>query len=680
MKSFPRLTVVVAMLLLLGLTFPFTFHHPPFPPAKANPSILKVPAGFATIQAAINAAAPGDTILVSPGTYRENPVITKSIRLVGTSLNNTIIDASGSGPGLNITAARGVYVSGFSIQNTGTFDDGILVSSSAEVTIQENRVQASTLTNGAYIVNSNSSVVRSNIFTGNGYGVSVVGGFGNLIQGNNATGNPRGADIYIARSSGNKVADNILRVSSTGLILWNGAVGNIIARNLIANDTSEGICIVNSPGNLFTENRIEFNRATVNTAGVSIQNSTLNRFYHNNILNNSIQVFGITAADISSNTWDNATSSPLKFDPRILIVDANSNGAWDFNETVVYDTDNDRIYGPGDIRIASMNGITTAPGTPLAGDPRIRFVDVSSSNAWKHGDPVAYDTNDNNNFDHGEPAITGVGGNYWSDYRGLDNGSHGFTGDGIGDSLIPTPCPNIGRPCSFGGPPGVDWYPLMIPWRPSVLNITISATPLGGVVSLQVLFTGSATGGLAPYNYTWSFGDGSVMMQQNSTHIYSVKGTYIATLTVVDAFSDTGSNQVSITALAALGNLAIQVLDQDMTPIQGANVTMLSTPSGQAALSTLTNNLGAAGFSGLAVGAYIVQASSPGYQTATKNVTVVSGQTTSQGLVLARIAPANSFPTALLAGIVAAVLAGLLVAFLFFKRRRSRLVKDQPKA
>ena len=39
---------------------------------SATPSILKVPADYPTVQGAINAAADGDTVLVSPGTYKEN--------------------------------------------------------------------------------------------------------------------------------------------------------------------------------------------------------------------------------------------------------------------------------------------------------------------------------------------------------------------------------------------------------------------------------------------------------------------------------------------------------------------------------------------------------------------------------------------------------------------------------
>ena len=50
-----------------------------------------VPAEYATIQAAIDAANPGDLILVAPGTYNENIIMNKPVRLQGSGAGGTTI-------------------------------------------------------------------------------------------------------------------------------------------------------------------------------------------------------------------------------------------------------------------------------------------------------------------------------------------------------------------------------------------------------------------------------------------------------------------------------------------------------------------------------------------------------------------------------------------------------------
>ena len=666
----------IGILILLLFLASLANQHPTLPLARANPSTIMVPTDFTKIQLAINAANPGDTILVSSGTYNESLTVTKSLNLIGASANTTIIDALASGPGVNITDARSVYVSGFTVRNTGQFDSGILISGSANITISQNRIEASNVVNGTYIASSNSSTIRDNVITGNSYGITIQGGFGNLVQTNNVTGNSAG-DIGVFGSSGNKIVDNTFRKSQSGLDIWYGSTGNIVARNIVANDTEDGLFLRDSPSNLIIENRIEFNNAYGYTLAVNIQNSTNNRFYHNNLLNNTSQIFAVDLADIASNNWDNATGSPLKTDSLIKFVDNNNNGSWDFNETVVYDKNNDSLFDTGDQVIGEINGTSrgTPPiaGTILAIDSRIKFIDLDNSGVWERGDPVVYDTNGNNMFDPGEAAIAAVGGNYWGDYPGLDNGNHGFAGDGIGDTLIPHPCPNGGSPCALSGlPAGVDWYPLMTLWRPTALNVTALAKPLGGYATLTVSFAGSAEGGVSPYAYRWSFGDGAVSALQNVMHTYVTKGTYIATLTVRDVSSTTGSSEVSITVLAPVGNLVLSVVDLNMRPVPGANVSLVATPPGQRGLSKLTSSAGTATFASLSDGSYVVQASSPGYQTLKKSVTVALGQTTIAQLIMAPVVQSNSFPAVLLGGVAAGVIATVAVLFLFFRRRGKR--------
>lgn len=98
-----------------------------------------------TITAAVNAASPGDTILVAPGIYAEDVVIKQAVSLIGSN-RATIIDASGLANGIFIdgmasapgTGVSNVVVSGFTVRNANF--EGILVANASDVSLTDNLV------------------------------------------------------------------------------------------------------------------------------------------------------------------------------------------------------------------------------------------------------------------------------------------------------------------------------------------------------------------------------------------------------------------------------------------------------------------------------------------------------------------------------------------------------------
>jgi parallel beta-helix repeat protein len=64
-------------------------------PAAAAASTLLVPRQYPTIQAAVNAANPGDTIRIRPGTYSEQVSIAKNLTITGAGARRTTIHAPG---------------------------------------------------------------------------------------------------------------------------------------------------------------------------------------------------------------------------------------------------------------------------------------------------------------------------------------------------------------------------------------------------------------------------------------------------------------------------------------------------------------------------------------------------------------------------------------------------------
>ena len=59
--------------------------------------------------------------------------------------------------------------------------------------------------------------------------------------------------------------------------------------------------------------------------------------------------------------------------------------------------------------------------------------------------------------------------------------------------------------------------------------------PYSGVVDEQIQFEGSAIGGVPPYEYNWSFGNGNFSDEEDPTYGYDAPGEYVVSLTVTDS-------------------------------------------------------------------------------------------------------------------------------------------------
>jgi hypothetical protein len=81
---------------------------------------LTVPTDHTSIQAALDAARPHDTVRVLPGTYHERLRLRSGVRLIGAGARETILDGDGRGQNLiDFTEARDAVVSGFTLRNVG---------------------------------------------------------------------------------------------------------------------------------------------------------------------------------------------------------------------------------------------------------------------------------------------------------------------------------------------------------------------------------------------------------------------------------------------------------------------------------------------------------------------------------------------------------------------------------
>jgi hypothetical protein len=127
MKTFLRCGLVIA---LAGgmVTFLFSMVSTAQGIQSPQSNTIKVPDEYATIQAAINAADVGDTILVAAGVYTENLSIRKEIILSGgwssdftsQAYGDSTINGNYAGRTISITCATSdtlVTIEGFTIQN-----------------------------------------------------------------------------------------------------------------------------------------------------------------------------------------------------------------------------------------------------------------------------------------------------------------------------------------------------------------------------------------------------------------------------------------------------------------------------------------------------------------------------------------------------------------------------------
>ncbi len=85
------------------------------------------------------------------------------------------------------------------------------------------------------------------------------------------------------------------------------------------------------------------------------------------------------------------------------------------------------------------------------------------------------------------------------------------------------------------------------------LNISIKLQALAGSTTssgappLTVDFVGQAQGGVAPYRFEWSFGDGTTSADQNPSHTYNSSGEFTVALTVLDSRNSHSTSSLLVT-------------------------------------------------------------------------------------------------------------------------------------
>jgi parallel beta-helix repeat protein len=254
---------------------------------KATSKTIVVPDDYSTIQDAIGNASEGDTIYVKKGVYVENPVVNKSVSLVGEDRDATVIDVTA---GLKMES-NNVTISGFTIYDGWR---GISLSGN-HCSISGNKITDAT--NGIVLFGYENSIT-GNIFESIGLSSAIQLNFANR----------------------NFIANNYIDSCVEGIQIWQNSNNNTVTENTIINCQDHAIRFQYSNDNI-----IRLNNITNSGCGTSIYGSNRNIISNNNYVNNTFQFsanedyylsFGYNRSvnTINQNYWSDYTGADANGD------------------------------------------------------------------------------------------------------------------------------------------------------------------------------------------------------------------------------------------------------------------------------------------------------------------------------------------------------------------------------
>jgi parallel beta-helix repeat protein len=428
-KMSKRLFSSVMFLLLLASMLVLAFE---ILPVRAEPRTWIVdddaPADFHTIGEALTFAGTGDTIYVRNGTYSEHIIISDkfNLRILGEDKNNTIIDGMGYGPIVTIFEGFNNTFANFTVRNAGWTnwdrDNGIRIR----------------MTRSCKIVDCIVSSCVTGIREMEWYDM----GRGNIISGNTVSDCTQAAiGSYEEDLPDDIVSNNTITNSTYGINFYNPFNLQIIGNHIFGTESQYnqyGIYQYGGSNNTIIGNRIEYSY-------------------------NAIEIDFASSNVIEENTVENCTNGVfVGYESSNNIIVGNNASSSSIGFTLGY-MSNGNLFANNQ---ATNNGYAVALSSSY--NNRIYHNNFINNVQQAYIEAPSY----TNSWDDGYPS----GGNYWSDYSGLDffNGPYqNATGsDGIGDTSYSMDVDNT------------DNYPLMNSYQPSHDIAIADAFSLKSVVGL----------------------------------------------------------------------------------------------------------------------------------------------------------------------------------------------------
>lgn len=446
---------------------------------------------------------------------------------------------------------------------------GISVSRVVNVTIMNTRfVLCET---GVYSSDSSFINIMNNKFYSNVFATSFNGSVqSTLIQKNIFTDNQFCVRL-VSDCHNTVISENDFSNNRIGIYIENNCDNSQIVRNNLTSTTEKwksrgetGIWI----SGLSLNCKIVQNRISKQMSGVTLSSGG-NDLYGNIFENCGLRVYDFLANNISANT---VNGKPLvymeSFSDRVIeeagqVILVNCSNVTVKNLNLSYASVGITLWKTSNSRIehnrilghqytgiyASFSDNNTIVGNHVEENGNGIQTYGSKNNMIYHNnfiDNSGQADTDGNVLDGGYPS----GGNYWSDYTGIDlkrGSQQDETGsDGIGDT-----------------PYYSDNYPLMNPWHepPWIPYASFGFSPAQPIVNETIVFDARNSydfdGQIV--NYLWNFGDGIVVNETNpmTNHPYTFPKSYNVSLIVVDNEGLSNTTERTINVIKISANLSI---------------------------------------------------------------------------------------------------------------------------
>jgi len=206
--------------------------------------------------------------------------------------NGYALQGSGSGDGFSLSHTNNVTIKNTNIEG---FYMGIYLNSAWHNVISRNNI-TNNVHSGIYLHSSSDNTIYRNNLTNNFYALWFYSSSQNTVSVNRIVNNKDG--VFLDSSFNNTISENNISDNQRRGVILLSCFNNTVSGNRIINNTNFGVRLYQS-GN----NTISTNNLTHNIYGAWFFLSANNRFYHNNFMDNTQQVYIEWTGD--DNFWDN---------------------------------------------------------------------------------------------------------------------------------------------------------------------------------------------------------------------------------------------------------------------------------------------------------------------------------------------------------------------------------------